>query len=175
MTGAILATQFRIWYDVGEDRLAIHAGQAGGDSAAVLMLTRRLTVKLINGFGALLQASSIFAHSAPEELVSDIILLEHQGALVDGGRDSTSLPVGTGHSSTHLAAILVTDIAVTTRPSDFMIVFLRLQRPLVQIVVSRSALHRLLDALKRHADEAGWNMPIEVNWLSPTQAMMVIN
>jgi len=73
-------THLSLSYNIAEDRLIIIA--TGQNKARLaLLLTRRLTERLINGLAALLEKSSVVAARAPAELRGDVVLLEHQVAL----------------------------------------------------------------------------------------------
>ena len=81
----IAASQLTFAYSESEDRLTLLARDAAGGAVHVL-LTRRLTERLINGLAQLLEQSSPLAQTAPADLRSDIILMEHQDALFGEGR-----------------------------------------------------------------------------------------
>lgn len=165
-----------------EDRLIVLASVPTRGKIG-LLLTRRMTGRLINGLAGILDKSSVAAIHAPAEMRDDVILLEHQGAISD--RDTHQQPLDTdpdtdaaqvAQHSTQIQTILIQSIDISVKPTLFEIVLKdgKLQ-PIVAIDIGRAELHRVLDTLTRKAAEAEWDIRIDAKWLEPGQTSMTLN
>lgn len=178
MTPDFLATHLKIVFHESEDRLVILASNTTGKQDA-LMLTRRLTARLINGLAAILEQSNIAASKASDDLRNDIILMEHQVAIAVGqpssegvtGQPGKLLPLET----TQLRPRLVSKVNIMTNPLDFHVVLQGAHGAPVGLVVNRVELHRVVEVLKRQAEGAGWNLQIDANWLGDDQGQLTLN
>lgn len=148
-----------------------------------LLLTRRMTGRLINGLAGILDKSSMAAIHAPAEMRDDVILLEHQGAISD--RDTHQQSVDTdpdtdaphvAQQSTQIQTVLIQSIDISVKPTLFEIVLKDGKpQPIVAIDIGRAELHRVLDTLTRKADEADWDIRIEAKWLESGQTSLTLN
>jgi len=184
MAKPLAARSLAFRYGEKEDRLFLAAGRE--DETRSLVLTRRMTSRLVNGLARLLERSSAVVGKAPVEMQDDIILLEHQKAIQavmksERARGPEKEPDGaSGHASSaplavDLRAHLVTGASITTRPQDFVIVFNGQAGALIQLQVTRSELHRVLEVLSRRAEAVGWNLKIDAAWLDPDQTVVIYN
>ena len=177
---AFHAVRFSLLFAENEDRLLLLAFDAHGAQAG-LMLTRRLTARLVNGLANLLERSNVVASTAPEELKSDIILMEHQGALSQGKAlaSNDGVQQGRGASAGTATAKLperpVATVNIKTNPKDFHILFQAPGDAPVATAMNRVDLHRFLELLKRQAETAGWNLQIDAAWLGDDHSQFTVN
>lgn len=167
-----------IAFSEGEDRLILVGTDPAGAPQAML-LTRRLTARLINGIAGALERSNIVASSAPEEMRSDIVLMEHQVALAGAGQGEAS-PASAdetpaANQDLSLTPALVTNVKLVTNPQNFELVFGPNAGAHLQLVLNRLDLHRFLEVLKRQAEHAGWNLQIDAEWLGDDQSLLTVN
>lgn len=176
---AFQAVQFSVMFLEEEDRLLLLASDAAGAQEA-LVFTRRLTARFINGLAALLEQSNVVASTAPSELRNDIVLMEHQGAVFGldaspSGEAQGQSPAASTGETVQVRPRLVTAAQITMHPADFHMV---LQAPgglPVAVVLNRFDLHRVVELLKRKAEDAGWNLQIDVGWLGDDKSLLTIN
>ncbi len=179
-----VATSLSVLYAVKEDRLAMVPTAADG-TQRVLMVTRRLAGRLVNGFAHLLERTSAAAAEAPEHARGDMIMFEHQGALVSGhpaarpARDPAA-PTAPGPSTPALATVpanaaLMDAVDVTVKPDRFVLTLKSDAGPVSSMEVTRGDLHRLLALMRRKCDEAEWNVPIQTRWLDLKSGSMTLN
>ena len=76
-------------YDAVEDRLLLDC--IGGDAARTLLLTRRITRRLLHGFANALETSSPAVRRAPAEVRREVIALEHFSSLAVESRSTTPI------------------------------------------------------------------------------------
>ncbi|WP_093154770.1 hypothetical protein [Thalassobaculum litoreum] len=163
-----------------EDRLVLLVeGEAGARLA--LMFTRRLTERLMNGLAGIIERSSVAANHAPADMRGDVVLLEHQGAVLATSEPSGAgvLP-GTQQSQAEaitgeVPARLVTSVSVTVHPETFDVVMHDAETILARFQANRTELHRILDVFGRQAKAAEWNLRTEASWLEPGQTRVVLN
>ena len=177
----IKATSLTFSYSEAEDRLVVLASNPTGAKIG-LLLTRRLTGRLINGLAGILEKSSVAASHAPAEMRDDVVLLEHQGAISDKGTQEqtksapdTDAPPLT-QQPVQIQTVHIQSIDVSVKPTLFEIVLKdgRLQ-PIVALDIGRAELHRVLALLTRKAEEADWDIRIEAGWLEPGQTSLTLN
>jgi hypothetical protein len=136
---------------------------------------------LINGLAVILERSNVAASTAPDELRSDIVLMEHQGALAgvpaaaQGGEASSQATPGSSGATVQINPRLVTSVDIKTNPTDFHMVLKAAGGVPVAVVLNRLDLHRLVELLKRQADMAGWNLQIEADWLGDDHSQLTLN
>jgi hypothetical protein len=168
--------QLSFGYSQAEDRLVMIM-QSGG-KLSNLLFTRRLTALLINGLADILVRSSAMASRAPEALREDIVLMEHQ-SVMQQAQAATTVPAPPPQApidAREIAApILIQTINIATHPNHFVLEFKPEQGPAVIAALNRADLHRVLEVLKRRADEANWNLPVGAAWLSATPAAVTLN
>ena len=181
MTTPITATNLSFRYDRGEDRLQLAASDRA-DETVSLLLTRRLTASLIEAVAATLERSSQTAAKAQADMRADVVLLEHQGAIqLSSGKPQKPSPGNPQDKTPPLPkpdprdAVLVDRITLTTKPKGFVLIFRSGEADLVICRLDRASLHRVLDAVLRHAESAAWNIPASNGWLSRSTGAMVIN
>lgn len=169
-----------IGYSLGEDRLVLFASHSGGNELR-LLLTRRLTGRLINGLAKVLERSSVTAAKAPAEMLDDIILMEHQDALygdVGGKQDASGSATSSSpglRPKSFEPPRLVTSIDITTKPLLFQIVLRDALGSAAGLNVNRRSLHRILETMSRHAEAAEWHITIDARWLETGQTEILLN
>lgn len=169
----VTAREFDIGYDAVEDRIALTC-RVAVSAELRLYMTRRLTERLINSLGAILVHSSTLAQRASPVVRSDVVMMEHHGAVA-------AAPV-VKHDSVQPRSLqaaryryLVTDISLDVKPSAFGVTFRAPHQDLIHFEASRDDLHRLLDLIQRTAANAEWKLQIDVNWLAPGATQVVVN
>jgi len=178
---AFQAVRLTLLFLEREDRLLLLAANRDGAQEG-MVLTRRLTARLINGLATLLKRSNVVASTAPEELKDDIVLMEHQGAIAAGepgtGRGSAKPQGQSGaEAATNLRVPqrLVETINIQTNPDNFHIVLEAAGGFSIATTVNRIDLHRIVELLKRQADTAGWNLQIDAVWLGDDHSQITLN
>lgn len=175
-------------YDPRADRILLAVTLASGDEQRrrLLLMTRRLTGRLVDGLAQLLEKTSPVAAQAPADVRDDIILFEHQDAVGSGADEQPGagqgaarpLPPGST-SNAGAAAVLLDTVDVTVKPTRFDLTF-KAGQDALSISVSRAELHRLVEVLSRQAAHAAWNLAPETAWLSrlgvgPETASLTVN
>jgi hypothetical protein len=174
------AISISVLYHAAEDRLACVA-TAADNSQLALMVTRRLTTRLVNGFAHLLERTSLAAQEAPERARGDIVMFEHQGAIASGAQAAPaaeSLPsqgISKGTETTRLPSMLMDAIDIKIRPKLFILSLKSGGKAVAQMQVTRADLHRLLALLRRKCDEADWDIKNETSWLDLDAGSMTLN
>lgn len=169
------ARQLSIGYSASEDRLVVLAAGKAGEKA-MLLLTRRLTGAFLNGLGAALRRFKTNTAVIPEEFRDSVVLMEHQEAIAaDPPQQASRTTTRDRGGAWPARSVLVTEIQLTTHASHFVAVFQHGKTALVSLRLSRQDAHRLLDTLKRHAEQADWSLVITENWLSSEQTSWTIN
>lgn len=172
----LAAASLTFSYSEPEDRLLLIAADAAGTRLPVVM-TRRLTGRLVNGLASLVERSSPIASTAPAAMRDDIILLEHQDALF---RQQEAAAAGQSMLWSKVerelpASRLVKAIDVTVTPGAFWLLLRDSAGPLITLKLTRHAVHRLLETIGRQAEAASWNLAIDAAWLEPGQTEIVFN
>jgi hypothetical protein len=170
--------QLSFGYSQAEDRLVMLM-QSGGELSS-LLFTRRLTALLINGLADILVGSSAMASRAPEAMREDIVLMEHQSVMQQAQAAAPApapgpAPQPPGQPRESAAPMLVQTINIATHPNHFVLEFRPGEGASVTAALNRADLHRVLEVLKRRADEANWNLPVGAAWLSATPAAVTLN
>ena len=163
-------------FDASEDRLVLTTS-ISGDQASFL-LTRRLTARFINGIAVVLERSSISASRAPNEMRSDIILLEHQGAITGVGNrlsPTKAPPVTEDRELAERARRLISNIKLKTKPKSFQLTLQAGSAAQAVVNLGRLDLHRFVEMLKRQSEKAGWNLQIEAGWLGNDEGQFTLN
>ena len=164
------ATRLQLAFSQLEDRLVLVAVASTG-AETVLLLTRRLTAQLISGVAGVLQRSSPEASRAPAGLRDDVVLLEHQEAVARPAGPQLPSPAG----RTLPAPRLVTAVRLTTAPDRFTMLIEAAAGEPVRLVLTRPELHQWLALLRRQADHAGWNLPLDATWLGEEARRVTVN
>lgn len=176
---------FDLTFDPDEDRILMVCTGTGWTKA--MWLTRRITRRILEGFGSLLLRSSAAAARAPAALRTEVIVLEHLAALhepaketqdqesQDGGTDEAGSALAPGRnaaSSERLrlvqpgAILLITKIDVQMGAHKFTLSFYQGEQLCLRTSFGRVAFHRLLSALDKLAQRAGWEMEPARGWLA---------
>jgi hypothetical protein len=184
--------QLAFAYDQREDRLllTVATGIIGPDGriepqqAHDVLVTRRLAGRLIDGFASLLERTSAVAAKAPADMREDIILLEHQGAIAPGkpraesaapdpdqdqDQDHDRVPPARQFSG------LLDAIDIGIRPTSFELALKTGGTVVTHFAVTRVELHRILEILSRHAENAGWNLTPQASWMAPGETSITLN
>jgi hypothetical protein len=163
-------------YSEAEDRLVLIMDSREGQRVSVLM-TRRLTIRLLNALASLLERSSPMARQAPSPLRDDVVLLEHQGAIQAGARQAAVPPASAPEPPPQLllAPTLLSAVDISTKPSHFSLTFRDARLTLATCDVTRAELHRVVQGLLTKVGETDWNIRVEAAWLGAGQQSMVVN
>jgi hypothetical protein len=168
-------------YSEEEDRLVLLVDSRGGQRVSILV-TRRLTMRLLNALASLLERSSPTARQAPSPLRGDVVLLEHQGAVQAGARQTVAAVASPPPAAVPepppqllLAPTLLTAVDISTKPSHFSLTFRDARLTLATCDVTRAALHRVVQGLLTKVGEADWNIRVDATWLGAGQQSMVVN
>lgn len=169
-----------LFYNEAEDRLVFLATDEAGTRLA-LVLTRRLTARLIDGVASILQKSNLAASMMPADIQADLVMLEHQEAVAhrahgssktDGGspdaRPATGWPM-------QLPGIFVTSVDIVTMPTHFRIRIRNGKAVAAHFDCNRSELHRVLDMLVARASQADWGIAVKAEWLAPDRLRSAMN
>jgi hypothetical protein len=163
-------------YIEAEDRLVLSADGRGGERVT-LLITRRLTARLLNALASLLERSNPRARQAPSPLRGDVVLLEHQAA-IQAPSQTTLAPSGPvpGAPPRHLVPpALLTAVDVRNRASHFSLAFRDARQPLVTCDLTRVELHRVVQLMLTKVTEAGWCISVDASWLGLEQQSVTIN
>lgn len=175
-------TSVSVLYHSAEDRLALITGLPGGVRISIMM-TRRLTSRVVHALAQLLERTSAAARGVPAQAREDVIMFEHQGALA-AKKPVTShltedmqkiLGIGKGKGARPLSILLDTvDVSLTEK---LCVLTLKVAggKPIARIDATRGDLHRFLALLHRRAEEADWNLSTEKNWLNLDQGPVTLN
>jgi hypothetical protein len=163
-------TSFQFRYDVIEDRIALDFDPLAS-GPLTLYLTRRLAERLLNDLAEVLTRSSIVARRAPASVRSEVVLMEHDGA-VYAAPASNAVPAASVSGPPVQHAYLVTSVKVSVLPASFTVSLQSKAQDLIYFEAARDDMHRLLDLLKRTAAVARWAIHIEASWLSTTHATL---
>lgn len=183
MQHPLQAKSLTLTYNIPEDRLVLLVVGAQGEKIG-LLITRRLTGRLINGLAGILEKSSPSVSRAPADMREDVVLLEHQEAVSDniskeqsGGSGMTAgqTPGAKGGQSIQVKTAILTAIDVATKPTHFELKLKSGSDVVTGFNATRNELHRTLGMLKTKAQEADWNLQLNASWLGTDQSMMVIN
>ena len=173
-TPPIIATNLRFGYSEAEDRLTLGAADAEGQAVHV-MLTRRLTERLVNGLAHLLEQSSAVAVQAPAAMRDDIILMEHQTALYGAGAPTGEAAEQADETPALPVPQLVTALDISITPATFEIRMRSGETALIHLSLGRLQVHRLVEVLGQRAETAAWSIPVGAAWMEPDQTKIVLN
>lgn len=168
-----------------EDRLVLlcraRPDQQGGAASMIMLLTRRLTARLLPRLSGLLERTSAVAQRAPADMRAEIILMERQIALAQQppagapqeGDAAGHAPAGQVSAD---AIILLSRIDLQVQPSLFSITFFDAANQCrAAMDCSREDLHRLLDAINRATIQAEWGINIDASWIGQGESKLVIS
>lgn len=156
-----------ISYDEADDRLFLDASDANGSGR--LILTRRITRRLLSAFVTLLEKSSVALKKAPADLRTEVIALEHLSA-VSQAQDVNRSAIPGQSLRKAFDPVVIAKVDVQMRPRAFRLVFHSAREPVASLTLSRQKFHRLLAALDQFAAAAEWNIRDGAEWLDPNQA-----
>jgi hypothetical protein len=143
----------------------------------LLMLTRRLVARLINGIAGILERSSVAASRAPSDVRGDVVMLEHRGVLAGGSaKEDTRSPRRQPQASTgRKKPAIVTSINIKIGRRNFEIVLNDARQQVASISVVRPDMHRILNLLRDEAEKADWEIRVETGWLKSETSTLVLN
>jgi hypothetical protein len=167
----LTASSLSLGYDETEDRLVLVATDAEGHDVAILV-TRRFAGRLINALCAVLEKTRASAVTDSDDLKDDFILIEYQGALA-----AKSLPPSPRSSQLVFSGLphLLNKVEITSGQNGFMLTLGDARTPLFSFNLTRVGLHRLIDALSRHAELAAWALKIQVSWREARDKTILLN
>jgi hypothetical protein len=157
------ATSISISYSEADDRLFLDTGDA--QSAGRLILTRRITRRLLSAFVTLLEKSSAALKRAPADLRTEVIALEHAMSQ----SQEASRPAQPGRVlAKSFDPVVVAKVDVKVLPRAFRLMFYSAHEPVASLTLSRQKFHRLLAVLDQFATTAEWNIRDGAEWLDAT-------
>ena len=157
----IKATSLSISYSETEDRIVVDASD--GQNTTRLILTRRITRRLLSAFAQLLERSSLAMKRAPADMRSEVIALEHLSAVAQARQPAAGVPAKAARPPTSSPVVIAkVDVEVTQR--TFRAVFHSTQEPIASLTLSRPKFHHLLATLDRFAASAEWNIRDGAEW-----------
>jgi hypothetical protein len=157
--------QFR--YDEVEDRLFLDC--FGDESARTLLLTRRITRRLLHVFANALANSSPVLQRVPIEARQEVIALEHFSSLAAAAPPSASGPAAPAEPLPNLGQDLVWKVDIQIEPVLFRLVLHSPDAPLASLALTRGDFHKLLAVLDHWAVDAEWNIRGDAGWLNGAQ------
>ena len=162
------ARNLSVGYNEQEDRLLLAC--TDGVQVQHLWLTRRMTGRLVKSASDLLEKSSLAATRAPIDLRGELIAFEHQSAMAQpdavrpGGLEQPAAGLR------DLGMALVRRVQIDVLPTQFRLVFHGSDGALVELLLLRADLHRLLAVFNQYATVADWGFGQERDWLGPGAA-----
>jgi hypothetical protein len=161
------ATQITISYDEIEDRIFVDTGD--GRTRARLILTRRITHRLLGAFIALLERSSLAVTRAPADLRAEVIAFEHLSAISHSEeQDTPASPAPLSPATGAPDATVIAKVDVQVAPQSFRLLFHSSEEAVAGLTLSRPNFHKILAALDRFAAAAEWNIRGDAEWLGAT-------
>ena len=161
-------------YDSVEDRLVLWAFTSQGPVKR-LLITRRLSQRLLNNYVAILTEESA-AMGAPKEFSNDIHHIEHFAAVAAYDKDSES-PQRTNLSDYNDAgvAFLVTEALLQVKENKILLAFkgraannfstpINASLNLAAFKLDRPVAHKFLSMLIEKLDESNWCIDSKVEW-----------
>lgn len=138
-------------YEPEADRLVCRIEWHRG--ARVLMLTRRLTRRLIAALARRLESAA-----------GDEVTFAHLAAVAEARGGASGRASGTGTRMPD-GSVLVTTVRITPGRERLHVTFVDAARQGYRIAMTRAAAHRLLDTLYRKSVAGDWDLDGEVPWL----------
>jgi hypothetical protein len=148
-----------------DDRLALDC--ADGVSRLRLVLTRRITRRLLGACISLLERSSAVLAKAPPDLRSEVIGMEHLSAL---SQRNEPVPAPPTRDLDDLGAVLVTQIDLRATADSFILIIQSGTEPVARLASSRPVFHKTLALLDEWATHAEWNIGGRSAWLDAAAA-----
>jgi uncharacterized protein (DUF2252 family) len=183
-TAPIDVARFQFGYDPALDRLVLTA-QDEATQRVGLQVTRRLTGRLLDALGGLLERASTAARQAPAEFRDDLVLLEHQEAVQaasKAGPSEARVPsaapsevAGTKPEKANVPTVLITAIQIKKEEGTLRLIFRNGSVDAATCRIDRNSAHKLIDALSRTAEKADWNLTPQTGWLSKEHEMILVN
>lgn len=167
-------TRLDFHHDPAEDRLVLTAHGIGA-APVTLTLTRRLTRSVLGKLVELLMGSSPTVSRAPARYREEVLLFEFASALSE---EEPPAGAATGRAEPPLPhdipppPVLVTRVDFRLPPSSLELCFFDPSGPRVNIALTRTEAHRLLDRLARKTREAEWGFD-ELNWIDRRGQVMM--
>lgn len=165
------------YHDV-EDRLRLVCSNE--EKSRCLLLTRRITRRLLSSFAKVLATSSAAAARAPAAVRQEVLVLEHFSSLHDetghgkmqDGPTETPPDAPPPPPPVDLGTAVVWKVDVTIEPRLFKLVFHSTEEALVSLTLTRGDFHKLLSLLDHLAETAEWDIAAEAGWLSGAEALI---
>jgi len=162
------ANTVHVRFDAVQDRLVLLCETTAGDTLT-LLLTRRITRRLLRAAAETLARSSKTAARSPVGFRTQVMAMEHLGALA-GPKPSTAPPPKADTPPVESGS-LVDRVEIRPKSEQFDLWLCAGSVPLVRVPARRAELHRLLAALDRCATQAEWDIHTETGWLDQIDAV----
>jgi hypothetical protein len=160
----IEATTITLSYSDHEDRIFLDCND--GTYLSRLVLTRRITRRLLSAFAELLEKSSIALTKAPADLRTEVIALEHLSA-INQLQPKTAKEAGQSVSVlNNLGSLLVAKVDFHVTGQSFRLIFYSTVEAIVGLTLTRTDFHKVLAMLDQRATEAHWDIQGGTQWLS---------
>jgi hypothetical protein len=157
----------KVKYVAPEDRLALVGLDSAGQRLP-LMLTRRLTQRLINALSDLLERTQPLEDKAGLITRGDLYTLEQSKALQEL-REKPQAP-STPAAGNRLPAQLIQHVDLSVNQAGTRLTFRGPGARTCVLVADRHATHGLIDLLRRKSMEAEWRL--EISSLVPPQEIL---
>jgi hypothetical protein len=168
------ASRISLAYVESEDRIRLDCGD--GKGRLTLLLTRRITRRLVKGLADLLASSSLAVTRTPADLRREVIVLEHFSAVMAPSPQPAAAGGGEAADPADPADLgqgLVDNVEVQIHPTSFRLVFHAGAGPVASLWPSRAELHKILAALAREARRGDWNIGEEAGWISDAESVVL--
>jgi hypothetical protein len=151
----------RMGYLDNDDRLLLDLVSAEG--TLTLLLTRRLTRRMIAGMAQMLSEAGKAMERVPASHRTDMLIWEHLSAQQPaeaGGGESSPLQRRPGPWP------LLLQIDITPHAGGYRLRYTATDGQVADLDVTRGELHRLLATMRQLARHAEWDLDAEVDWLA---------
>jgi hypothetical protein len=152
-------------YDAAEDRIVGVFAQ--GEEGAKVLLTRRLVRNLVASLAKLLDQSSPLAARAPAAMRSEVVEMEHRGAVAQLASAQGFPPQAAAVAARPSPAMLVARIDLTPQDGGHLLLLHDAGGRNVTVKMQWQDLHRLVGALHQQAAAAHWDLAA-APWLAPS-------
>ena len=135
-----------------------------GSAARTFLLTRRLTGRVINALARALAGSSRSVSHAPAEARREVLLLEHVSSISAASQPAGEVPVPVA-APAEVESDLVYKVDFEATDERVALVFHSAAEPLGTLSLTRPECHKFLAALHLFAQQGGWRLEHEADWL----------
>lgn len=162
----IAPTTIRMGFLDSEDRLLVDF--IFPEKSVTLLITRRITRRIIQGLAQILGSSNSKLARVPEQHKTEMLIWEHLSATQpgSGGGDKNADAPDRVPGPWPLLARL----DIVQRTDGFHLRFEAYNGSVALLLMTREAIHRLVASLRQLARHAQWDLDSEVAWLAEADA-----